>query len=230
MKPLRILLALVALLGVASLASADGVVSVTPLPVPVPLALQPGSVVLQPSTGCPAIYSNLQNAASLYYPAGAGVELADDLHMVMPGHLCAVDFGYYKATPGTTGAAIAFYANDALNSIQPFMLLAGPYVVNDLPTGTNLIHLELEPGTGMPDLMQDIWVGISFSTDETGLLVSNPPELGTSEDLYYITPPGQATTFCDPELVANFCLAVYANEFTVPAATTTWGTLKQLYR
>lgn len=150
--------------------------------------------------------------------------------MVAPGHLCGTDFGYYKDTPGVTGAAVAFHANDPMDSIQPFILLAGPHVVSDLPSGTTFVPLDVEPGTGMPDLTQDIWVGISFSTDATGMLVSNPPELGGGDDLCYLTPPGQPLAFCDPELVANFCLAVYANEFTVAAGGTTWGQLKQLHR
>jgi hypothetical protein len=230
MKPLRVLLALACLVGTASLALAATPPGVSPLPTPTPLALQRSVVSLEASAVCPAAYSNTLNAVSLYYPAGAGVEVADDLHMVSPGHLCGIDFGYYKDTPGTTGAAIAFYANDPTDSVQPFALLAGPYVVNDLPTGTNHVHLDLEPGTGPPDLTQDIWVGISFSTDATGLLVSSPPELGGSHDLCYLTPPGEPLTFCDPELWANFCLAVYVNDFTVAAGGTTWGRLKQLYR
>lgn len=230
MKPLRVLFVLAALAGTASIVPAATPLGVSPLPASAPLVLQPSAVTLGPSNSCPPTYSNTLNAVSLYYPAGAGVELADDLHMVSPGHLCGIDFGYYKATPGTTGAAIAFYANDPTDSIQPFVLLAGPYVVSNLPSGTNYIHLNLEPGTGMPDLTQDIWVGISFSTDETGLLVSNPPELGGSHDLCYLTPPGEPLTFCDPEQWANFCLAVYASDFTVAAGGTTWGQLKQLYR
>jgi hypothetical protein len=229
MKPLRTLAVLALLLGSTSLALAAPRVAVTPLRAPVPLALDRSVVSLASSATCGALYSCTQNVLGLYYPAGAGVELADDLHMTGPGHLCSVDIGYYKDTPGVTGAAIAFYANDPLDSIEPFALLAGPYVVSDLPTGTNIIHLDLEPGTGMPDVTQDIWLGVSFSTDNTGLLVAGPPELGTSDDLFYLTPPGQMLTFCG-DLTANFYLAVHANEFTVPTATTTWGRLKQLYR
>lgn len=229
MKPLRTLVVLALLLGSASFALAGPRVTVTPLRAPAPLVLQRSVVTLESSVSCGALYSCTQNPLGLYYPAGAGVEVADDLHMIAPGHLCGIDFGYYKSTPGVTGAAIAFYANDPTDGIQPFMLLAGPYVVGNLPSGTNVIHLDLEPGTGAPDLTQDIWLGVSFSTDSTGLLVAGPPELGTSDDLFYITPPGQMTWFC-AEPTANFYLAVYANEFTVPTATTTWGKLKQLYR
>lgn len=228
MKPLCTLVVLAVLIGSASLALAAPRVTVTPLPAPAPPALEKSVVRMQPTSTCGAAYSNIQ-ASGYYHPAGAGVEIADDLHMTAPGHLCGIDFAYFKSTPGTTGAAIAFYANDPSDSIQPFMLLAGPYVVSNLPSGVNTIHVDLEPGTGPPDLSQDIWLGISFSTDSTGLLLADPPTLGSSHDLFFWTPPGEFTEFCDG-LVGNFYLAVYTGEFTVPTATTTWGKLKQLYR
>ena len=157
------------------------------------------------------------------------MEVADDLHLVAPGHLCGIDIGYFKESPGNTGAAIAFYANDPTDGFQPIVLLAGPYVVSDLPSGVNFIHLDFEPGTGMPDVTEDIWLGVSFSTDSTGLLVADPPTVGSSHDGFFWTPPGEFTQLC-AEMPGNFCLAVYANPFTVPVATTTWGRLKQRYR
>jgi hypothetical protein len=229
MKPLRILVVLAALAGSAAPALAGPRVSVTPLAGPVPLTLKRTVVTLQSSGDCGAIYANTQNPLGYFYAAGAGVEVADDLHMVGPGHLCGIDFGYYKSTAGVTGAAIAFYANDPIDGLQPYMLLAGPYVVSNLPSGANVIHLDLEPGTGMPDLTQDVWLGVSFSAASTGLLITDPPELGTSDDLFYVTPPGQYTWF-NGAPPASFYLAVYANQFTVPVGATTWGKLKQLYR
>ena len=229
MKPLRTLVVLALLAGSATLALAAPIASVTPLPAPLPAVGQKGTVALVPPPACPLLYSNTTNQLGFYFPAGAGVEVADDLHMVAPGHLCGVDIGYFKQSAGTTGAAIAFYANDGTDGIPPFVLLAGPYVVSDLPSGVNLIHLDLEPGIGLPDLTQDIWLGVSFSTDSTGLLVADPPTLGSSHDGFFWTPPGEFTELCD-ETPGNFCLAVYGNEFTVPVGTTTWGRLKQLYR
>jgi len=230
MKPLRILVVSAVLLGSASLALAGSLVTVSPRSAPPSLAPQHAAVELAPAADCSAIYACTTNALGLYYPAGAGVELADDLHMTGLGHLCSIDIGYFKASAGTTGAAIAFYANDPMDSIQPMALLAGPYVLSDLPSGSNIMHLDLEPGTGMPDLTQDIWLGVSFSTDSTGLFVAGPPELGSSHDLLYLTPPGTGMTFCDPQRSANFYLAVYVNQSVVPTDATTWGRLKQIYR
>jgi hypothetical protein len=229
MKPLRVLVVLAVLLGAAPSALAASRAAPTPQPLPSPLSIQHDVIHLQSAQGCGTVYSCTQNALGQYYPAGAGVEVADDLHMVGFGHLCGVDLGYYKSTPGTTGAAIAFYANDPTDSVQPMALLAGPYVLTDLPSGSHVLHLDLEPGTGSPDLTQDIWLGVSFSTDETGLFVAGPPELGSSHNLFYMTPPGEANQFCEGA-PANFYLVVRVNESTVPVGTTTWGRLKQLYR
>jgi hypothetical protein len=230
MKLLRILVVLAVLAGGASLALAAPRVSVTPLPGPQPIALQRSVITLQSvAADCGPIYSNTQNLLGYFYAGGAGVEVADDLHMTMDAHLCGIDFGYYKSTAGTTAATIVFYANDQLDNLVPSVVLAGPYVVTDLPTGANVIHVDLGSGTGMPDVTQDVWLGISFSTASTGLLMTDPPELGISDDLFYKTPPGQYAWFGgDP--VANFYLAVYGNELATPAAATTWGRVKQLYR
>lgn len=229
MKPLRLLVVLALLAGSAALALAAPVAPVTPLPAPLPSVGQQGAVALVPSSTCPLLYSNTANLSGYYFPAGAGVEVADDLHMVGPGHLCGIDIGYFKESLGPTSAAIAFYANDPTDGIPPFMLLAGPYVVSDLPSGVHVLHLDLEPGVGMPDVTEDIWLGISFSTDSTGLLLSDPPTLGSSHGGFYWTPPGEYTPLCNG-MPGNFCLAVYANEFTVPVTGTTWGSLKRLYR
>lgn len=229
MKPLRTLAVLAVLLASASLAVAAPLGAVKPLPAPLPTVAPKGAAALAPAATCPLLYSNTTNLSGYYFPAGAGVEVADDLHMVGQGHLCGIDIGYFKESPGVTSAAVAFYVNDATDGMSPFMLLAGPYVLSNLPSGVHFMHLDLEPGTGIPDLTQDVWLGVSFCTDSTGLLMSDPPTLGSSHSGFYWTPPGEYTPLCDGS-PGNFCLAVYANEFTVPTDATTWGRLKQLYR
>ncbi len=227
MKLLRILVAVTALAICVSPALAAERVSVTPLPSP--LTLERSVISLHALNGCGALYSNLVNISEYYYAAGAAVEVADDCHMLAAGHLCGIDMGYYKSTPGTTVATIVFYANDPLDNTVPGVVLAGPYTVSGLPTGANIVHVDLEAGTGPPDLTQDIWLGVTFSTASTGLILADPPETGTSDDLFYKTPPGQYTWF-GGNPVANFMLAVYGNELATPAASTTWGRIKQLYR
>ena len=176
---------------------------------------------------CGLTYDNTTNLTGYFYAPGAGVEVADDLHMISGGHLCGADFVYYKSTTGTTVATLTFYENDATDTtFGP--VLAGPYVISDLPNGFNSIHVNLAPGTGPPTLGADIWLGVAFSTAGTGLVMSDPPSMGSSDDLFMETPPGMEYYFGgDP--VASFGLAVYA-DIATPAKGSTWGRIKTLYR
>jgi hypothetical protein len=227
MKFLRVLAILAVLAGATALAAAASRAEAVSFPEPPAQAVQWSEVALEPSAVCPAIYANVLHLTSgLGYATVPGKVIADDLHMVSPGHLCGIDFGYVKTTAGTTTATITFYANNSVDGMPPSVLLAGPYVVSDLPSGTHVIHVELESGVGPPDLTQDVWLGISFSTTSTGFLLANPPDLGSSHDLCYVG------TSLLPAMgwIRNFCAAVYANDLTVPAGGSTWGQIKQLYR
>ncbi len=229
MKLLRILAVLVVLSGSAALVAAAERVTVTPLPVPSPTTLQRSDITLHTLNGCGALFANVLNMSGYFFNPGVAVQVADDLHMTGPGHLCGIDIGYYKATPGTTVATVVFYASDPEDNTVPTVVLAGPYTVSGLPTGANLTHVDLELGTGTPDLTQDVWLGVSFSTASTGLIMAGPPETGTSHDYFYMTPPGQYTWFGGAP-PADFMLAVYGNAFSTPAEQATWGRIKQLYR
>ncbi len=228
MKPLRLLAVLVVLAGVTALAAATGHAQIVSSPEPPARAVQWSEVALEPSAVCPAIYDNVLHFATAgygYYTTPGRV-IADDLHMISPGHLCGIDLGYAKLTAGTTSATIRFYANDPADGGPPSLLLAGPYVVNDLASGSHIVHVDLEPGVGPPDLPQDIWLGISFSTTNTGWLFADPPDLGTSHDLGYA-----GTILMTTQLYPrNYCAAVYASDLIVPTSGPTWGRIKQMYR
>ncbi len=225
MKPLRMFLALVVLAGAASLASAADRTRVTPTPIPLSYTVKsvPAPERVQ---ACAPYYDDTVNQTD-YYFAGT-VEMQDDLHMIGPGHLCAVDFGYVNPTTTATTVTLTFYANDAEDMMSPSVVLAGPYVLSDLPAyGKYLVHADLETGAGPPDLTQDIWLGIAFSPADVGVVLAHPPTLGSSHDLFAMQ-GGYYWFGGDP--VANFALGVTANELPTPAAPATWGRLKQLYR
>src|SRR6267142_7236139 len=56
-------------------------------------------------------YWNAASPTGYYFPAGANVEVLDDLHLgpISVADLCAVDVGYFKSNPGPTSAAVAVY-------------------------------------------------------------------------------------------------------------------------
>jgi hypothetical protein len=218
---LLLALALVAL--GASVAVAVDIAPVTPLPAGT--HIQKVTRSGPPTVECGIIYSNTTTSQGYYYGAGAGIEVADDLHMISAGHLCAIDMAYYATT--ATNATVIFYANDPVDD-PPGVVLAGPYLLSGLPAGAYVVNVPLEPGTGPPDVSPDIWLGVTFDTDGAGLILMHPPTIGTSDDLFFETPPGAYYWF-GGNPVANFGLGVYASIVT-PAHPSTWGSIKQLYR
>jgi hypothetical protein len=174
---------------------------------------------------CMAIYLNETTSTGFYVPAGTQVELADDLHTTSQGTqaLCAFDFGYYKPTSGTVDAVITFYDNTPADD-PPGAVMAGPFLLDGLPEGANAFHVEVAGGL----VDADIWMGVSFSDAETGLLAFTPATLGTSHDLVRQSPPGETGNFGGAP-PADFFLGVYSSPST-PSPPATWGGLKAIYR
>jgi hypothetical protein len=95
-----------------------------------------------------------------------------------------------------------------------------------MPTGTNIIHFVPEPGRVV--LPADVWMGVSFTTLNAGLMIYDPPTVGTSHDLFYLDPPGELYWFGGSPH-ANFCLQVQCTEASA-VESSTWGTIKAMYR
>jgi hypothetical protein len=196
---------------------------------PQPIELS-GAVPAQPigpqhAYSCMPIYINETTSTGFFAPAGAGVELADDLHTTSEGveAICALDFGYHKPSAGVVDATITFYDNDAADG-SVGSVLAGPFLIQGLPSGTNAFHLQVAGGL----VDEDVWMGVAFSDGETGLLTFGPPDQGTSHDLAWLDPPGQMGNFGGVP-PADFFLGVYASPRT-PAVARTWGSVKAFYR
>jgi hypothetical protein len=155
---------------------------------------------------CFETYSNIAIPTGYFYPAGIGVEVLDDLHLglIYVNDVCAIDLGYFKAGPGTTDATVTFYAGSAEDDPPGAVLTS--LALPGLPSGENSFHIELPSATLA---LEDVWLGVSFSTDDAGLLLADPPWPGASDDHFYLQPPGDYFTFGgDPR--SNFFLGVYA--------------------
>ncbi len=168
-----------------------------------PLPVQADKIAHGP--GCSESYLNTGVPVGIYYPAGAGVEVLDDLHLgvVYVTGLCAFDFGYFKEGPGTTDATVTFYANNADDDVPGAMLATFP--LPGLPSGQNGFHIEVPSAS----LVQEVWLGVSFSTDDAGLELAHCDWPGVSHDYFYMRPPAGYFTFGgNPK--ANYLLGVYA--------------------
>jgi hypothetical protein len=196
------------------------------LPTTLPVVVQGGA----PATHCTAIYSNMSTPASAYLPQPSGVFIGDDLHVQMPAadHLvpgCAIEIGYYKPSPGAMSADISLMYSDT-NDGRPTTVMGG-YHADNLPSGANVLHLD---GTAFYTGAGSFWVIVKFGEPGAGLLLANPPTVGTSQDLAY---DGGLNDFnfggAPAYPAANFMMAVYA-DVSSPVRPATWGELKTTYR
>ncbi len=202
---LRVVVILLAALGLLARDGPAGAASdLTRLPIR-PRVLGPPAAQPEHAANCYESFANTLVPTGFYYPAGAGVEVRDDLHLgtVYVSGLCAFDIGYYKSGAGTTNATVTFYQNNSVDD-PPGPMLA-TFALPGLPSGENGMHVEV-PGSA---LSQDVWMGVSFSTADAGLQTADPAWPGTSDDYFHMNPPGGYYTFGgNPK--ADFFLGVYA--------------------
>lgn len=219
--------------GVCFFASGAAAAGPEPAYAPSPFPVPPGSVgvvhvILDegPAQGpsCLSVYNDVENFTGLYYAEQDGKRVADDLHMVEGGSLCSFTFGYNDPGPGGFQAVVTFFANDGSDS-PPTIPVGGPYTVGGLPGGTNAIIVDPPDA---PVLGQDVWMAVQFSAPTPGLLIADPPVVGSSHDYFYEQPPGDYFFFGGSPR-ANFYLRVEA-EPAVPAEISSWGLLKTRHR
>jgi hypothetical protein len=200
-----------------------------PVPVPLPadfpqhLVVRDFGIDLEPA--CHAIYLDESASTGFYFPAGPGIEVADDLHTTLTESqaICGFDFGYYNPGAGQVTATVTVYANTEFDSDKGAPI-AGPYVVHGLPPGANAFHIDVVGGTVLPH----VWLGVAFDDGVTGLLSFGPPTLGSTHDTLWLTPPGAAGNF-GGQPSADVFLGLYSSPST-PAQPSSWGSLKALYR
>lgn len=185
-------------------------------PRPVPI----GEVVFERTDcrdgrGGELVYSNLETSTppeQYYVPTStAGAAYGDDLHLTEGGNLAGFSFAYYDPPGGTalTQAVVAFYQNDASDSLfpggAPSAALIVSYMITDLP-GDGAHIVELSP-PGVLALPEHVWMEVAFlDSAEAGLVLFNPPTVGASHDLFYVH--GVSKFVFGYPYVANFGMAV----------------------
>lgn len=212
---LMILLSLVA-------TQAFALTQVTPTPMPANIEVIQNSInVISISRD----YDNTVNGPLSYLPQfDAGGMVADDVHRTSSDPIGMITFGYYS--PNTVvDAILAVYANDSEDKTAS---LIDYYELTGLPIGAYVIDIGLATPLVAP---QDMWIGLVFSDANAGLMVYDPPVVGTSHDIFVIDTNGDGaideTGYFggvggpdDP--MANFCIA------TTPAPVPEPGSLLAL--
>ncbi|GIV21394.1 MAG: hypothetical protein KatS3mg023_3145 [Armatimonadota bacterium] len=187
----RTLLVTALLLGAVAVANAQIRVTATP----VPADLFRGSLTPQMAPD----YSNTTNSTGFYYPGGAGAIVADDVHRTTSLPIGQVSFAYYAPTSAPDVTLYIYQNNGDFN--LPASLIAS-YPLGTLNGSGGWIYTITLPAPLTAPA--DLWIGFSFSAADAGLLIYNPPTVGTSHDLFTINNGGPYWFGGNP--VANFYL------------------------
>lgn len=171
------------------------------------------------------VYSNTNYAAGFIYGAGLGVMFADDIHLILPGRLTQFYFFYVEIEENPLRFTVAFHANDATDTgLGP--VVGGPYQLGPFRWGAYRVHASLTQDTVRLD--RDAWFAASIASPSAGLVLADPPYVGTSHDLYYDAGLGGTGRFSGA--AANFYLQVFVVPESVPVGSATWSAVKALFR
>ena len=148
-----------------------------------------------------------------FYEAGAAY--GDDLHLVQGGFLSKIAYAYYDPDGGTalSEVTVSIYENDANNTNfpggDPSPALIGSFTITGLP-GDGLHLLTYDEMTPL-ELPEHIWMEFDFSnSSEAGLVLYNPPTVGSSQDLFYVH--GVDRYVLGHPYVANFGLGLWIGD------------------
>lgn len=187
----RTLLVTVLLLGAVAVANAQMKVTATP----VPADLLRGGLTPQMAPD----YSNTTNSTNYYYPGGAGAIVADDVHRTSSLPIGQVTFAYYAPTDAPD---VTLYIYENIGDFTLPAPLIASYGLGTLNgSGAWIYTITLPAPLTAP---ADLWIGFSFSAADAGLLIFDPPTVGTSHDLFTRNNGGPYWFGGNP--VANFYL------------------------
>ena len=182
-----------------------------------------GDVVMQfwgtQDRGNPTIYDNLETefVPAYFLPQSeTQVPYGDDLHLTTGGSMDTFSFAYFDPEGGDalSQVVVHFYADDPTHATfpggEPGSTLLKSYVISDLPGDGG--HVFTADVSGDPiTLPENVWIEFDLSdSPEAGLVLYNPPSVGTSDDLFEVH--GDDIFVLGYPYVANFGVAITAGE------------------
>jgi len=178
------------------------------------------------AAGDSLVYSNTYDSfynPPAWYPPGAGISFADDLHLTLPGRLTQFWFFFYEPYQTVVRPTVSFYANDE-NDSHLGSLLAGPYALGPYRWGAYKVHVTVQDTVFVG---QNLWFALSFESPTSGAVLANPPFIGSSHDVYYDFTLGRTERFVGA--FANIYLQVRVEPQPVGVEAVTWSHVKALY-
>ena len=198
-------LVVIAALLVLATAATSAVTTVAPTQLPSDVTIHQRAISL---AGAPD-YENLTTGLGYYYPGGAGVLVVDDVHRTTSADIVGFGFAYYNANTTDTAASAYFYTNTGDFDVANATLLAS-YDLGLVPAGAWIYTVDLPAPLAAPS---DLWLGLKFGDANVGLIMFDPPTVGTSDNLFAKDTNGDGVLegpyWFGGNPVANFGLATY---------------------
>jgi len=225
---IRRLLSFSTFLALATLVTTHAAIAAPPT-VELTLRMPDGSIVKTGSAsiaGSTLIYMNQQDEFSPNAVAQGGDEWADDLQGTSGGVLNGFGAGFDGFPADSFYVTMTVYEGVApalAGGGGPGSVIIGPWSFI-VPPNTIGVGVGFDGG---PVIGSDVWLGVSFSDPAVGLTRHDPPQIGSSNDLFWNVTNGVAQDFGgDP--VANFVMSVSIDGSNA-TENTTWGRIKSLY-
>lgn len=227
---IRRLLSLSTLLAISALFAATAAIAAPPT-VQYVYRMPDGSIVKTASASLVGSSYIFFNEQEMFEPNAApqnGEEWAEDIHGTSGGVLNGFGAGFDGAAEDSFNVTFTVYefAAPALtgSGTGPGAVIIGPWTFR---VPFNTIGVSVGFGGG-PFVAPDLWLGVSFSDPTMGLTRHDPPQIGSSDDLFWNIATGTPQDFGGSP-IANFVSSVSIDGSNA-TENTTWGRIKALHR
>ncbi|MFQ3610701.1 MAG: PEP-CTERM sorting domain-containing protein [Fimbriimonadales bacterium] len=159
-------------------------------------------------------YNNFSPTGSyqFYFPGGVNLRVLDDVNRVSTAAIKRIDIAFANLNQFAVDATLYVYDTDAGGAVNNLLYTS---TVTGIPNGLSILSF----GTpGIASGISSLWIGVSASATQAGMLLHNPPSLGTSADVFAWDRNGNTVVesneyfFFNGNPVANFAIQVYVPE------------------
>ncbi len=152
------------------------------------------------------------NQYQFYFPGGVNLRVLDDVNRATGLPIKQIDILFFNANSFTVDATLYVYDTDASGAVNNLLFTS---TITGIPNGVSLLSF------GTPGIAQGItnlWIGLSATATQAGMVMHNPPSLGSSNDVFAWDRNGNTIIeaneyfFFGGNPVANFAIRVFVPE------------------
>lgn len=175
-----------------------------------------GMVILV-ATGAKATVLDYDNFSptgqyQFYFAGGVNLRVLDDVNRVSTQPIKQIDILFFNANAFPVDATLYVYDRDANGFVNNLLFTS---TITGIPNGAYIL------GFGTPGIaagISNLWIGLSATATQAGMIMHNPPSLGTSADVFAWDRNGSTIIetneyfFFGGNPVANFAIRVFVPE------------------